>query len=78
MGSVPSEHLEDFDKKLQGSFKRIVRTGIDMERMAMVLNRDERQVSLGSRILLERYLYPLDSSAVNSNLPREILSPGPS
>lgn len=41
---MPTEHLNDFDEKLQTSFKRIVKEGIDMERMAMVISRDERQV----------------------------------
>lgn len=44
VGSVPTEHLEGFDEKLKGSLKRIIAEGIDMERMAMVINRDERQV----------------------------------
>jgi hypothetical protein len=44
IGSVPTEHLNDFDERLITSFKRIAREGIDMERMAMVINRDERQV----------------------------------
>ncbi|RDB28821.1 hypothetical protein Hypma_015435 [Hypsizygus marmoreus] len=44
IGSVPTEHLNNFDDKLRSSFRRIVKDGIDMERMAMVLNRDERQL----------------------------------
>jgi hypothetical protein len=44
VGSVPTEHLDTFDTKLKASFERIVKEGIDMERMAMVINRDERQV----------------------------------
>lgn len=44
VGSVPTEHLDDFDSKLKASLRRIVSEGIDMERMAMVINRDERQV----------------------------------
>jgi hypothetical protein len=44
IGSVPTEHLDSFHEKLKTSFKRIATEGIDMERMAMVINRDERQV----------------------------------
>ena len=45
VGSVPTEHLQDFDSKLKESLRKIARDGFDMERMAMVINRDERQVS---------------------------------
>jgi hypothetical protein len=44
VGSVPTEHLDAFDIKLKASFQRITNEGIDMERMGMVINRDERQV----------------------------------
>lgn len=44
IGSVPVEHLDDFNSKLRNSFQRIAKEGIDMKRMAMVLNREERQV----------------------------------
>ncbi|KAJ3976962.1 Metalloenzyme, LuxS/M16 peptidase-like protein [Lentinula raphanica] len=44
VGSVPTEYLDTFDQKLKASFQRIVKEGIDMERMAMVINRDERQL----------------------------------
>lgn len=44
IGSIPTEHIDDFDSKLKASLRRIVSEGIDMERMAMVINRDERQV----------------------------------
>ncbi|KAI0691326.1 Metalloenzyme, LuxS/M16 peptidase-like protein [Cytidiella melzeri] len=44
IGSVPVEHLDSFDQKLQDSFKRVVSSGIDMKRMAMVLDRDQRQL----------------------------------
>ncbi|KAI0271378.1 Metalloenzyme, LuxS/M16 peptidase-like protein [Gloeopeniophorella convolvens] len=44
IGSVPTEHLDTFDAKLHESFRRIVKEGIDMNRMAMVINRDERQL----------------------------------
>ncbi|KAF8832423.1 hypothetical protein HHX47_DHR1001921 [Lentinula edodes] len=44
VGSVSTENLDTFDQKLKASFQRIVNEGIDMERMAMVINRDERQL----------------------------------
>jgi Zn-dependent M16 (insulinase) family peptidase len=44
IGSVPVEHLDSFDQKLQDSFKRIASNGIDMKRMTMVLDRDQRQL----------------------------------
>ncbi|KAF9229385.1 hypothetical protein BS17DRAFT_771387 [Gyrodon lividus] len=44
IGSVPAEHLDNFDEKLSASFRRIAEEGIDMTRIAMVINRDERQL----------------------------------
>lgn len=44
VGSVPAEYLDTFDAKLSASFHRIIVEGIDMSRMSMVINRDERQV----------------------------------
>ncbi|KZV77044.1 hypothetical protein PENSPDRAFT_645781 [Peniophora sp. CONT] len=44
VGSVPTDHLASFDSKLQDSFKRIASEGIDLERIRMVIDRDERQV----------------------------------
>ena len=44
IGSVPTEHLDTFDEKLKSSLKRIADEGFDMDRMAMVIGRDERQV----------------------------------
>ena len=43
-GSVPTEHLDTLDKKFKASLQKIVDEGIDMKRMVMVINRDERQV----------------------------------
>ncbi|KAL1738927.1 Metalloenzyme, LuxS/M16 peptidase-like protein, partial [Schizophyllum fasciatum] len=43
VGSVPTELLDTFDEKLKESFQNIVKTGIDMDRMRMVIDRDERQ-----------------------------------
>ncbi|KAF9270307.1 hypothetical protein L218DRAFT_952466 [Marasmius fiardii PR-910] len=44
VGSVPTTHLDTFNEKLKNSLRRIVKEGIDMERMAMIINRDERQL----------------------------------
>ncbi|KAH9950492.1 Metalloenzyme, LuxS/M16 peptidase-like protein [Amylocystis lapponica] len=44
VGSVPTELLDTFDEMLKASLKRIADQGIDMERMSMVINRDERQL----------------------------------
>lgn len=44
IGSVPTENLADFDEKLRASLKRISEAGFDMPRVAMVINRDERQL----------------------------------
>ncbi|KZT30492.1 hypothetical protein NEOLEDRAFT_1126056 [Neolentinus lepideus HHB14362 ss-1] len=43
VGSVPTEHIDTFGERLRSSFKRIAENGFDMERMSMVINRDERQ-----------------------------------
>ncbi|KAI0375392.1 hypothetical protein BV20DRAFT_960528 [Pilatotrama ljubarskyi] len=44
VGSIPTEHLDTFDEKLKASLRRVADEGLDMERMAMVINRDERQL----------------------------------
>ncbi|KAK1232703.1 hypothetical protein PQX77_004179 [Marasmius sp. AFHP31] len=44
VGSVPAEHLKTFNEKLKASLERIVKEGIDMDRMKMIINRDERQL----------------------------------
>ncbi|KAH8102439.1 Metalloenzyme, LuxS/M16 peptidase-like protein [Cristinia sonorae] len=44
VGSVPTEHLDGFHERLQECFGRIVDDGIDVKRMAMVIDRDERQL----------------------------------
>ncbi|KAI0304973.1 Metalloenzyme, LuxS/M16 peptidase-like protein [Russula brevipes] len=41
--SIPTEHLDTFDAKLHESFRRIVKDGVDLQRMKMVIDRDERQ-----------------------------------
>ena len=43
--SVPTGELLSFNEKLEVSMRRIVKEGINMDRMAMVINREERQVS---------------------------------
>lgn len=44
VGSVPVGHLVSFPERLRTSLARIAEEGLDMERMAMVLNRNERQL----------------------------------
>ena len=44
VGSVPVQELQSFDEKLRMALRRIVEDGIDMPRMAMIINREERQV----------------------------------
>ena len=73
VGSVPSEHLDTFDQKLKKSLERIANEGIDMDRMTMVINREERQVLFF--ITLHFNANQLASFEVNWNLPRETLSP---
>lgn len=51
VGSVPTEHLDTFDAKLHESFRRIVKDGLDLQRMKMVIDRDERQVLFKPAIL---------------------------
>ena len=51
VGSVPTEHLDTFDAKLYESFRRIVKDGLDLQRMKMVIDRDERQVIFKSAIV---------------------------
>ena len=50
IGSVPTEHLDNFDEKFTTSLKRIIDEGFDMDRMAMVIGRDERQVSVIGKV----------------------------
>ena len=42
--SVSIKYLDAFNEKLATSLKLIVENGIDMQRMAMIINRDERKV----------------------------------
>lgn len=73
IGSVPTAHLGDFNEKLKTSFNRIVEHGLDMERMAMVINRDERQVISTSFHLPVCLNSPIDNNhsfAANWNLPK--------
>lgn len=45
VGGVPVAELDGFDERLVKSLKKIVVDGLDMERMKMIIDRDERQVS---------------------------------
>ncbi|KAG6829386.1 hypothetical protein H0H92_004654 [Tricholoma furcatifolium] len=63
IGSVPTEHLDTFYDKLRGSLQRIVKEGIDMGRMSMVLNREERQS--GERLTHEEVVNKLDDETVS-------------
>ena len=49
--SIPTAHLTDFDNKLKASLERIVAAGFDMNRLAMVINRSEREVSHSIELL---------------------------
>jgi hypothetical protein len=44
--SVPTKHLVTFDFGIHESLRRIVKEGVDLNRMRMVIDRDERQVFL--------------------------------
>jgi hypothetical protein len=55
VGSVPTEHLDTFDAKLHESFSRIIKDGVDLNRMKMVIDRDERQVFFRSIELFSTY-----------------------
>ena len=55
VGSVPTEHLDAFDAKLHESFSRIIKNGVDLNRMKMVIDRDERQVFSHSIELFSTY-----------------------
>ena len=48
-GAVPTEHTESFDENLRASLRRIADEGLDMDRISMILARDERQVRLDQR-----------------------------
>ena len=45
ISAVPTEHLEAFDSRLRESLTRIADEGFDMDRMALLLARDEQQAS---------------------------------
>lgn len=44
IGSVPTEHLDDMPSKLRAAIDKIASDGVDLPRMGMVINRDQRQV----------------------------------
>jgi hypothetical protein len=56
VGSVPTEQLDAFDAKLHESLRRIVKEGVDLSRMKMVLDRDERQVFFRFMALFQHFL----------------------
>jgi len=56
VGSVPTEHLDTFDAKLHESLRRIVKEGVDLNRMRMVIDRDERQVFFRFMVLFQHLL----------------------
>ena len=62
VGSIPTEHLESFDTKLHESFRRFVREGLDLQRMKMVIDRDERQVLILIRHSMRDFLSWISSS----------------
>ncbi|KAH9982380.1 Metalloenzyme, LuxS/M16 peptidase-like protein [Lactifluus volemus] len=78
VGSVPTEHLNTFDVKLHESFRRIVREGIHVDRMSMVIDREERQFrsrlesdggDLFSTTMIADFLYGrLDGSQIEEAL----------
>jgi hypothetical protein len=43
-GAVPMEHLQDFDRHLTASLRRIADEGIDMQRMEAAIRRERRKV----------------------------------
>ena len=45
VGSVPTTHLDTFGDKFKSSLIKIADDGIDMNRMRMVIDRDQRQVT---------------------------------
>ncbi|KAJ3568798.1 hypothetical protein NP233_g5473 [Leucocoprinus birnbaumii] len=44
IGSIPTEQLDNFDVRFKTSLEQIIGAGIDMSRMQMIINRDERQL----------------------------------
>jgi hypothetical protein len=56
VGSVPTEHLDTFDAKLHESLRRIVKDGVDLNRMRMVIDRDERQVFFRFMPLFQHFI----------------------
>ncbi|KAF8807490.1 hypothetical protein BYT27DRAFT_7189561 [Phlegmacium glaucopus] len=78
IGSVPTGELQSFNEKLRMSLHRIVKEGIDMHRMAMVINRDERQLrsklesakgDTFSGTIISDFLYgALDGSELHSSM----------
>lgn len=63
---MPTEHLDTLDKKFKASLQKIADEGIDMKRMAMVINRDERQVCFYITALLNELILTTITAAQQS------------
>jgi hypothetical protein len=44
LGAVPTEHLGTLDVKVKDCLQQVVKDGIDMKRMLMIIDRQERRV----------------------------------
>ncbi|KAI5124638.1 hypothetical protein M0805_004247 [Coniferiporia weirii] len=76
VGSVPTEHLDTFDIKIKTCLERIVKEGVDMTRMTMVINRDQRQLrsklesskgdTFSSVVITDSVLGPEDGSELHA------------
>lgn len=56
VGSVPTEHLDTLDARVHESLRRIVKEGVDLNRMKMVIDRDERQVFFRFMAVFQHFL----------------------
>lgn len=53
LSSVPTEKLDKVPEAVKDTLRRVLKAGIDMERMTMILNREQRKV-IDKSHLLER------------------------
>ncbi|KAH8114457.1 Metalloenzyme, LuxS/M16 peptidase-like protein [Phellopilus nigrolimitatus] len=75
VSSVPIEHLDTFNEKLKHSLNVIIEDGIDMARMASVIDRDQRQLQsalesnkayvLSPKVMTDFILGPEDGSELH-------------
>ncbi|KIL70742.1 hypothetical protein M378DRAFT_6664 [Amanita muscaria Koide BX008] len=65
INSIPTEHLDGFNERFKASLERVAGDGIDMQRMSMVINRDERQ--------LRRKLESAKGDAFSANIVTDFL-----